>query len=88
MQEQRHSSQLSPLTKLDEEDPSSRVRGLAPWHRANSDETMMSASSSVHKLLMGDTPLATPIPQSRHSPEHTYEDFKGKSYEKGIKTGN
>jgi parafibromin len=37
--------------------------GLAPWHRKKSQGSMISvtsATSSVHKLLMGRTPAATP----------------------------
>lgn len=37
-----------------------RRHGLAPWHRRNSNDSMLSVSSSVHRILMGKSPLATP----------------------------
>lgn len=40
--------------------------GLAPWHRRNSHESFLSASSSIHRLLMGKTPSATPNSEGRY----------------------
>jgi parafibromin len=56
-----------------------RMFGLAPWHRKNSNESMLSVSSSVHQLLMGRTPAATP------NPERKYAGHEGKTYPRGNK---
>ncbi|OWP04612.1 hypothetical protein B2J93_4891 [Marssonina coronariae] len=50
--------------------------GLAPWHRRSSHESILSASSSVFKLLLGKAPSATP------NPEHQYEAHGGANYAK------
>ncbi|PBP26161.1 hypothetical protein BUE80_DR002907 [Diplocarpon rosae] len=50
--------------------------GLAPWHRRSSHESILSASSSVFKLLLGKGPTATP------NPEHQYEANGGRNYAK------
>lgn len=52
--------------------------GLAPWHRRNSHESFLSASSSIHRLLMGKTPSATPKSEGR------YIGPRGESFQKGI----
>jgi hypothetical protein len=52
--------------------------GVAPWHRRHSQDSMLSVSSSVRKLLMGKTPIATP----RH--EKHYVGPEGKSYPTGT----
>ncbi|CAG8977642.1 hypothetical protein HYALB_00006592 [Hymenoscyphus albidus] len=47
-----------------------RRRGLAPWHRRQSNESnesMWSVSSSVHKILMGKSPAASPASASDRS---------------------
>ncbi|PVH85981.1 hypothetical protein DL98DRAFT_511063 [Cadophora sp. DSE1049] len=48
--------------------------GLAPWHRRSSHESILSASSSVFKLLLGKPPAATP------NPDYQYEGTDGKTY--------
>jgi hypothetical protein len=40
--------------------PDGRRRGLAPWHRRQSHESLLSVSSSIYKILMGKSPMATP----------------------------
>lgn len=41
--------------------PGKRRRyGLAPWHRKSSFDSFFSVTSSIHKLLLGKTPLTTP----------------------------
>ncbi|KAK0102891.1 accessory factor associated with RNA polymerase II [Cadophora gregata] len=48
--------------------------GLAPWHRKTSHESILSASSSVFKLLLGKAPAVTP------NPDYQYEGTDGKTY--------
>jgi parafibromin len=55
-----------------------RRLGLAPWHRRNSHESVLSVSSSVHRLLRGKTPAATPVLERR------YIGSDGKVYLAGI----
>ncbi|KAM3085194.1 hypothetical protein ACMFMG_003623 [Clarireedia jacksonii] len=56
-------------------DSKRRKFGLAPWHnRRQSDNSMLSASSSVHNILMGKTPMPTPRSEAQ------YVGTKGKSY--------
>jgi hypothetical protein len=57
-----------------------RTFGLAPWHRKNSHESFLSVSSSVHKLLIGKTPAATP----EQSEEVKHRDQRGGKYPKGM----
>lgn len=52
--------------------------GLAPWHRRNSHESLLSVSSSVHRLLMGKTPATTP------RSEEKYFGPGGESFSKGT----
>ncbi|KAE8450547.1 hypothetical protein EG329_006278 [Mollisiaceae sp. DMI_Dod_QoI] len=60
-------------------DPRSRrVFGLAPWHQKNSNESLLSVSSSVHQLLVGKTPAATPVQERR------YTASDGNTYPSGI----
>lgn len=40
--------------------------GIAPWHRKRSNESLLSVTSSVRDLLMGNTPIATPIPEKHY----------------------
>ncbi|PMD47399.1 hypothetical protein L207DRAFT_560909 [Hyaloscypha variabilis F] len=40
--------------------------GIAPWHRRHSNDSLMSVTSSVRNLLMGKTPVATPIPEKHY----------------------
>lgn len=65
---------------------SRRRFGIAPWHRRHSQDSLLSVSSSVHKLLMGKTPIATP------SAEKHYVGPDGKTYPTGtynwLKTNN
>src|SRR5450756_1372129 len=48
--------------------------GIAPWHRRHSLDSVLSVSSSVRNLLLGKTPIATPIP------EKSYVGPDGKTY--------
>lgn len=57
-----------------------RMFGLAPWHRKTSHDSLLSVSSSVHDLLMGKTPAATPNPECR------YAGHDGKTYPRGKHT--
>lgn len=57
-----------------------RTFGLAPWHRNESHESILSATSSVHKLLIGDTPAPTP------GTVLNYTDGKGKTYPKSKRS--
>jgi parafibromin len=66
----------SPVSTLD--DRPRRRFGLAPWHRRNSHESLLSVSSSVHRLLRGRTPAATP------DLECGYTGSDGKGYLPGI----
>jgi parafibromin len=77
---QRHEALASPATSCGPASPGSRSRrfGLAPWHRRTSHESLFSVTSSVHKLLMGKTPAATP------NPAGAYTGQDGKSYPKGT----
>lgn len=52
--------------------------GLAPWHRRSSQESILSASSSVFKLLLGKPPAATP------NPDYQYEGTDGRTYLKVV----
>ncbi|KAE9363510.1 hypothetical protein N431DRAFT_474532 [Stipitochalara longipes BDJ] len=40
--------------------------GVAPWHRRRSHDSILSVTSSVRNLLMGKTPIATPIPEKHY----------------------
>ena len=53
--------------------------GLAPWHRRHSNESLLSVTSSVRNILMGKTPIATPIPEKH------YEGPDGVMYPTGNK---
>ncbi|TVY83590.1 Cell division control protein [Lachnellula suecica] len=55
-----------------------RTLGLAPWHRKGSKESMLSVSSSIHRLLLGKTPAPTPGP-----PDAKYTGYLGEEYPKG-----
>ncbi|RDW92118.1 hypothetical protein BP5796_01512 [Coleophoma crateriformis] len=50
----------SPATSSPDSKGSRRRFGLAPWHRRNSQDTLMSVTTSLHNLLMGATPAVTP----------------------------
>jgi parafibromin len=52
--------------------------GLAPWHRRNSHESFLTATSSVRALLMGKTPSATPVSEGR------YMGPAGQSFVRGM----
>ena len=59
--------------------PRSRF-GFAPWHlRRNSSESLMSVSSSVHRLLMGKTPMGTPIPEAQYGGQQGRRYTRGRS---------
>ncbi|KAF4637271.1 hypothetical protein G7Y89_g786 [Cudoniella acicularis] len=64
-QEEKHRREMQPPQHpKPSPSPDSRPRrgfGLAPWHRKNSSESLLSASTSVYRILMGKTPSATPI---------------------------
>ncbi|EPQ65503.1 BgtA-20104 [Blumeria graminis f. sp. tritici] len=47
-------------------DSSPRPFGFAPWHRTESYESLWSLSSSVHRLLIGKTPPATPVLENKY----------------------
>ncbi|KAF8863201.1 hypothetical protein BDZ45DRAFT_738535 [Acephala macrosclerotiorum] len=53
-----------------------RPFGLAPWHRKSSNDSFLSVSSSVHQILMGRTPAASPYPEFR------YAGHEGRTYPK------
>jgi parafibromin len=72
----RQETAQSPASSLDSR-PRRRL-GLAPWHRRNSHESVLSVSSSVHRLLQGMTPAATPVLERR------YIGSDGKEYLAGI----
>lgn len=74
----RYGRLLSPGTPLTPVSPGRRAFGLAPWHRRNSHESVLSVSSSVHKLLRGKTPAATPVPKSQYT-------LDGKEFIKGVR---
>lgn len=67
----------SELHRTASPDASKRKFGLAPWHRRNSQTSVISVTDSVRDLLMGPTPIPTP------RPEATYTGNKGQSYQKG-----
>ena len=72
----RQNTAQSPASSLDSR-PRRRL-GLAPWHRRKSHESVLSVSSSVHRLLQGMTPAATPVLEQR------YIGSDGKEYLAGI----
>jgi parafibromin len=74
--EDRNGRLLSPATPLTPASPDRRIFGLAPWHRRNSHESILTVSSSVHRLLQGKTPAATPVTEGLYQ-------FGGKEYAKG-----
>ena len=41
--------------------------GLAPWHGRTSQESLLSVSSSVRRLLMGKAPAATPYEEQPYA---------------------
>ncbi|SZF02090.1 unnamed protein product [Blumeria hordei] len=47
-------------------DSGHRPFGFAPWHRTESYESLWSLSSSVHRLLIGKTPPATPVLENKY----------------------
>ncbi|CZR62381.1 uncharacterized protein PAC_12278 [Phialocephala subalpina] len=51
-----------------------RPFGLAPWHRKSSNGSFLSVSSSVHQILMGRTPVASP------HPDRKYAGHEGRTY--------
>lgn len=71
-----HLEAASPLSPVSP-GPRSRRFGLAPWHRRTSVDSLFSVTSSVHKLLLGRTPVATPDASS------LYRGRDGQSYPKG-----
>ena len=74
---------LAPTTPATPASTDSRPRrgfGLAPWHRRTSQESLLSVSSSVHRLLMGKAPAATPAATSEK-----YVDRTGETYDRGKK---
>lgn len=76
------SDQMSTTTTL-QSTPDGRLHrrfGLAPWHRRNSQDSVLSVSSSVRKLLMGKPPVATP------DLEKSYPGKDGNRYRRGMKT--
>lgn len=72
----RQETAQSPASSQDSR-PRRRL-GLAPWHRRNSHESVLSVSSSVYRLLRGRTPAATPVLERR------YIGSDGKEYLAGI----
>ncbi|KAL5316560.1 hypothetical protein ACEPPN_015609 [Leptodophora sp. 'Broadleaf-Isolate-01'] len=68
----------APQTPESQSSRSTRRFGLAPWHRRSSHESILSASSSVFKLLLGKPPAATP------NPDYQYEGNDGRTYPKGV----
>lgn len=50
--------------------------GLAPWHRRNSNDTVITVTSSLHELLMGEAPRPTP------NSEVEYTGHGGQRYRK------
>jgi hypothetical protein len=58
-----------------------RTFGLAPWHRKSSHESLLSVSSSVHRILMGRAPAVTPAPEKQNdNPFDTRSEQEWKSY--------
>jgi parafibromin len=79
---QRQSNLLTALSPSPSLGSRTRPRlGVAPWHRRHSHDSILSVSSSVRNLLMGKTPIATPV-HERH-----YIGPDGKSYPTGIYEG-
>jgi parafibromin len=72
----------SPKTSSSPDSRSRRRFGVAPWHRRRSHDSLFSVSSSVHNLLMGKTPVATP------ALEKYYSGPEGKPYPRGIRSGH
>ncbi|KAG0649142.1 Cell division control 73 [Hyphodiscus hymeniophilus] len=68
----------TPQTPISIDGRPRRRFGLAPWHRKTSQESLLSVSSSVHRLLMGKAPAPAATP----TVETSYEDYAGLSYEK------
>ncbi|KAH7314052.1 hypothetical protein BKA65DRAFT_600110 [Rhexocercosporidium sp. MPI-PUGE-AT-0058] len=65
-----------PQTPCSQSSRSTRRFGLAPWHRRSSHESILSASSSVFRLLLGKPPVTTP------NPDYQYEGNDGRTYPK------
>ena len=63
---------------ISEDRNSPRKVGLAPWHRHDSADSSMSASSSIRAFVMGKTPPATPLPPAR------YTSPSGERYQRGM----
>jgi parafibromin len=59
-----HIGPATPQTPASTDSRPRRGFGLAPWHRKTSQESLLSVSSSVHRLLMGRPPAATPAPEN------------------------
>jgi len=84
MQRERHGQCPVAETPKTPSSPGSRSRrrfGIAPWHRRHSHDSLLSVSSSVHNLLMGKTPVATPMS------EKYYAGPGGKAYPRGNQHG-
>ncbi|CAG8957553.1 hypothetical protein HYFRA_00010419 [Hymenoscyphus fraxineus] len=64
-----------------------RRRGRAPWHRRQSNESMWSVSSSVHKILMGKSPAASPASASDRSTTKSLLNDQGKHVGPKLLTG-
>ncbi len=66
--QRRYLATASPQSSSSPSSRRSRRRfGLAPWHhRRNSNDSQYTISSSVHKLLRGETPMATPKSEGRY----------------------
>jgi len=80
---ERLGSSSGPQTPASSDSRFPKRIGLAPWHRRNSHDSLLSASSSIRGLLMGRTPSATPIP------ERQYAGAGGKQYPRGdLKSKN
>lgn len=60
---------------------SRRLFGRPPWHRTNSQEDRWSITSSVRDVLMGKTPLATPVPEAQYIGPNGTRYPKGESFE-------
>ncbi|KAL3417301.1 hypothetical protein PVAG01_11301 [Phlyctema vagabunda] len=71
VQTKKHQSILaaSPVTSSPDSKGSRRRFGLAPWHRRDSHDTLISVTTTLHNLLMGNTPAVSPVSSTKATDE-------------------
>ena len=76
----------TPQTPASADSRPRRGFGLAPWHRRTSQESLLSVSSSVHRLLMGRPPVATPAPEKQYADPTGEKPDRGKDMQEYTKS--